>query len=34
MSGFLQTLKQFVSPGGIAGYFAIKYAEWAKNMER
>ena len=34
MSGFLQTLKQFVSPGGIEGYFAIKYAEWAKNMEK
>jgi ubiquinone/menaquinone biosynthesis C-methylase UbiE len=34
MSGFLQTLKQLVSPGGIEGYFAIKYAEWAKNMEK
>lgn len=33
MSNFLQTLKQFVSPGGIEGYFAIKYAEFAKNTE-
>ncbi len=28
---FLKTLKQFVSPGGIEGYFAAKYAEMAKN---
>jgi ubiquinone/menaquinone biosynthesis C-methylase UbiE len=34
MSGFLQTLRQFVSPGGIEGYFAVKYAEWATNMEK
>ncbi len=33
MASFLQTLKQFVSPGGIEGYFAVKYAEWAKNSE-
>jgi ubiquinone/menaquinone biosynthesis C-methylase UbiE len=33
MSGFLQTLKQFVSPGGIEGYFAIMYAECAKSSE-
>jgi SAM-dependent methyltransferase len=33
MSGFLQTLKQFVSPGGIEGYFAIQCAEFAKNTE-
>ena len=33
MSRFLQTLKQFVSPGGIEGYFAALYAECAKNSE-
>lgn len=33
MSRFLQTLKQFVSPGGIEGYFATLYAESAKNSE-
>jgi len=33
MSGFLQTLKQFVSPGGIEGYFATMYAECARNSE-
>jgi precorrin-6B methylase 2 len=33
MTSFLQTLKQFVSPGGIEGYFAVKYAEWARNSE-
>jgi len=33
MSGFLQMLKQFVSPGGIEGYFATMYAECAKNSE-
>jgi ubiquinone/menaquinone biosynthesis C-methylase UbiE len=33
MSNLLQTLKQFVSPGGIEGYFAIKYAKWAENTE-
>jgi len=27
-------LKQFTSPGGIEGYFAIKYAEFAKNTEK
>ena len=26
-------MKQFVSPGGIEGYFATKYAEVAKNTE-
>jgi ubiquinone/menaquinone biosynthesis C-methylase UbiE len=31
MSHFLQTLKQFTSPGGIEGYFAVKYAEWTEN---
>jgi ubiquinone/menaquinone biosynthesis C-methylase UbiE len=34
MSSLLQTLKQSVSPGGIEGYFAVKYAEWATNMEK
>lgn len=34
MASLLQTLKQFVSPGGIEGYFAIKYAEWATGMEK
>lgn len=33
MSSLWQTLKHFVSPGGIEGYFAIKYAEFAKNTE-
>lgn len=33
MTDFLQTLKQFVSPGGIEGYFATMYAECAKNSE-
>lgn len=33
MSNFLQTLKQFTSPGGIEGYFAVKYAEWAENSD-
>lgn len=33
MSNFLQTLKQFTSPGGIEGYFAVKYAQWAENSE-
>ncbi|NIN52830.1 MAG: methyltransferase domain-containing protein [Nitrososphaeria archaeon] len=31
---FLKTLKQFVSPGGIEGYFAAKYAEMAKNTPK
>jgi ubiquinone/menaquinone biosynthesis C-methylase UbiE len=29
----LQTLKQFLSPGGIEGYFATMYAECAKSSE-
>lgn len=33
MASFLQTLKQFVSPGGIEGYFATLYAKWARNSE-
>jgi ubiquinone/menaquinone biosynthesis C-methylase UbiE len=33
MASFLQTLKQFVSPGGIEGYFATMYAECARNSE-
>jgi ubiquinone/menaquinone biosynthesis C-methylase UbiE len=33
MSSLLQTLRQFVSPGGIEGYFATMYAECAKNSE-
>jgi ubiquinone/menaquinone biosynthesis C-methylase UbiE len=33
MASFLQTLRQFVSPGGIEGYFAVKYAEWARDSE-
>ncbi len=33
MSGVLQTLKQFVSPGGIEGYFAIKYAQCARSSK-
>ncbi len=31
MTGLLQTLKQLVSPGGIEGYFAVKYAEFARD---
>jgi ubiquinone/menaquinone biosynthesis C-methylase UbiE len=31
MTGLLQTLKQLVSPGGIEGVFAVKYAEFARN---
>ena len=31
MTGLLQTLKQLVSPGGIEGYFATKYAEFAED---
>jgi ubiquinone/menaquinone biosynthesis C-methylase UbiE len=31
VTGLLQTLKQLVSPGGIEGYFAVKYAEFARN---
>lgn len=31
MSHLFQTLRQLVSPGGIEGYFATKYAEFAKN---
>ena len=30
MTGLMRTLKQFTSPGGIEGYFAIKYAEFAR----
>ena len=33
MSRFFQTLKQFVSPGGIEGYFATLYAECARDSE-
>lgn len=33
MSNFIQTLKQLVSQG-IEGYFAVKYAEFAKNTEK
>jgi ubiquinone/menaquinone biosynthesis C-methylase UbiE len=33
MTSFLQTLKQFVSPGGIEGYFATMYAGCARNSE-
>lgn len=33
MSSLFQTLKQLVSPGGIEGYFATKYAEFAKNTQ-
>jgi ubiquinone/menaquinone biosynthesis C-methylase UbiE len=33
VSGIVQTLRQFVSPGSIEGYFAVKYAEFAKNTE-
>ena len=31
MTGLLQTLKQLVSPGGIEGVFAVKYAEFARD---
>jgi len=31
VSGLFRTLKQLVSPDGIEGYFATKYAEFAKN---
>jgi ubiquinone/menaquinone biosynthesis C-methylase UbiE len=31
MTSLLQTLKQLVSPGGIEGYFAVKYAEFARD---
>jgi ubiquinone/menaquinone biosynthesis C-methylase UbiE len=31
MPSLLQTLKQLVSPGGIEGYFAVKYAEFARD---
>jgi ubiquinone/menaquinone biosynthesis C-methylase UbiE len=34
MSNLFQTVKQFVSPGGIEGYFATKYAEFAKTTEK
>lgn len=33
MAAFIQTLRQLVSPGGIEGYFALKYAEFAENTE-
>jgi len=33
MSNFFQTLKQLVSQG-VEGYFAVKYAEFAKNTEK
>lgn len=33
MSGFLQTLQQFVSPGGIEGFFATKYAQCARSSK-
>ncbi|MBN1139020.1 MAG: class I SAM-dependent methyltransferase [Anaerolineae bacterium] len=31
MIGLMQTLKQLVSPGGIEGYFAVKYAQFARD---
>jgi ubiquinone/menaquinone biosynthesis C-methylase UbiE len=31
MMTLMQTMKQFVSPGGIEGYFAVKYAEFARD---
>lgn len=31
MTSLLQTLKQLVSPGGIEGYFAVKYAQFARD---
>ena len=34
MSHLFQTLKQLISPGGIEGYFATKYAEFAKNTKQ
>ncbi len=33
MSHLFQTLKQLISSGGIEGYFATKYAEFAKNTK-
>ena len=33
MSHLFQTLKQLISPGGIEGYFATKYTEFAKNTK-
>jgi len=30
---FVKTIRQLTSKGGIEGYFAIKYAEFAKNTE-
>jgi ubiquinone/menaquinone biosynthesis C-methylase UbiE len=31
MTSLLQTMKQLVSPGGIEGYFAVQYAEFARD---
>jgi ubiquinone/menaquinone biosynthesis C-methylase UbiE len=31
MTSLMQTLKQLVSPGGIEGFFAVKYAEFARD---
>jgi ubiquinone/menaquinone biosynthesis C-methylase UbiE len=31
MTRLLQTMKQLVSPQGIEGYFAVKYAEFARD---
>jgi ubiquinone/menaquinone biosynthesis C-methylase UbiE len=31
MTSLLQTLNQLVSPGGIEGYFAVQYAEFARD---
>lgn len=31
MTYLVQTLKQWVSPGGIEGYFAVKYAQFARD---
>jgi len=33
MSNFIRTLKQLTSPGGIEGFVAMKYAEFAKNSQ-
>lgn len=33
MSNLFRTLKQLISPGGIEGFVAIKYAEFAKNSQ-
>jgi ubiquinone/menaquinone biosynthesis C-methylase UbiE len=33
MRNFVRTIRQLTSKGGIEGYFAIKYAEFAKNTE-